>query len=307
MRMYFITAALALMASVASAAVWERPAGAYTPTNHSVNTTKYQTDRSNGVAISSAKVDGDVNKAFEGLNSLESRVAPNVVGQGGKYLTNNGSTASWSFISPSSISSGAATAGQVLKANGSGATVFGLLDTTSFPNQGVAGTWTAPTLTLNSAGFVTSVTASQVISASGLNASNSLIVSGSTTLSGTTTINGAVTVSSTFNGPSSRAFARAWVNFDGTGAIGAAQTIRTSYNVSQVTKVSGAVYSVSFTTAMPDDNYLMSGSMLTDGGSVGIIGIDNAVANSPSAARVKTIVGTGLADGKYVSAIFHGN
>lgn len=95
-----LIALLVLVAGMAHAAVWERPAGGYTPTNHSVNTTKYQTDRANAVAISSVKVDGDLNKAFEGLNNIEGRTPPSAVGQAGKFLTNNGSTSSWEFVQP---------------------------------------------------------------------------------------------------------------------------------------------------------------------------------------------------------------
>ena len=46
--------------------------------------------------------------------------------------------------------------------------------------------------------------------------------------------------------------ARAWVNFDGTTTT---PTIRASGNVSSVTKNSTSVYTVNFTTAMPDANY----------------------------------------------------
>jgi hypothetical protein len=46
--------------------------------------------------------------------------------------------------------------------------------------------------------------------------------------------------------------ARAWVNFDGTTSPG---TIRSSVNVSSVTRNSTGNYTVNFTTAMPDDNY----------------------------------------------------
>lgn len=145
--------------NAANAATWERPAGAYTPTNHSVNTTKYQTDSANHVAISSAKLDGDMNKAFQGLNDIDARTAPSVVGQSGKFLTNNGANSSWGLVSPSSIDSGASAAGLVVKADGSGNAIFGLLDTSSFPNLGVAGTYIAPQITVNSAGQITSASA----------------------------------------------------------------------------------------------------------------------------------------------------
>jgi chitodextrinase len=45
--------------------------------------------------------------------------------------------------------------------------------------------------------------------------------------------------------------ARAWVNFNANGVA----TIRTSYNVSSVTRSSTGRYVVNFTTVMPDANY----------------------------------------------------
>lgn len=48
---------------------------------------------------------------------------------------------------------------------------------------------------------------------------------------------------------------RAWVNFNGTGTIGTDQTIRSSGNVSSVSKNATGEYTVNFTTAMVDANY----------------------------------------------------
>lgn len=61
---------------------------------------------------------------------------------------------------------------------------------------------------------------------------------------------------------------RAWVNFDGSGTIGTNQTIRSSGNVASVFKTASGSYTITFTTAMPDANYAMSGSCTgTYGGS----------------------------------------
>jgi len=51
--------------------------------------------------------------------------------------------------------------------------------------------------------------------------------------------------------------AKAWVNFKGTTSPG---TIRSSYNVSSVTRIATGRYSVNFTTPMTDANYSVSGS-----------------------------------------------
>lgn len=59
---------------------------------------------------------------------------------------------------------------------------------------------------------------------------------------------------------------RAWVNFDGTGAIGTNQTIRSSGNVSSVFKDGNGNYRVFFATHMPDTNYA---AIATSGDGVG--------------------------------------
>jgi len=57
---------------------------------------------------------------------------------------------------------------------------------------------------------------------------------------------------------------RAWVNFNGTGTV----AIRNSGNVSSITDNSSGNYTVNFTTAMPDTNYvgLMYNSAFTGTG-----------------------------------------
>lgn len=47
--------------------------------------------------------------------------------------------------------------------------------------------------------------------------------------------------------------AKAWVNFNGTGTV----AIRASYNVSSITDNGAGDYTVNFTTAMPDANYVV--------------------------------------------------
>jgi len=49
---------------------------------------------------------------------------------------------------------------------------------------------------------------------------------------------------------------RAWVNFNGTGTV----AIRASGNVTSITDNGTGDYTVNFTTAMPDVNYILSGS-----------------------------------------------
>jgi hypothetical protein len=50
--------------------------------------------------------------------------------------------------------------------------------------------------------------------------------------------------------------ARAWVNFQGTGTV----SIRANYNVSSITDNGTGTYTLNFTNAMPDTNYVIFGS-----------------------------------------------
>jgi hypothetical protein len=55
--------------------------------------------------------------------------------------------------------------------------------------------------------------------------------------------------------------AKAWVNFNGTGTV----AIRDSFNVSSITDNGTGDYTVNFTTAMPNANYIAIGSAGTTG------------------------------------------
>lgn len=50
--------------------------------------------------------------------------------------------------------------------------------------------------------------------------------------------------------------AKAWVNFNGTGTV----SIQASFNVSSITDNGTGTYTVNFTTAMPDANYIVVGT-----------------------------------------------
>jgi hypothetical protein len=54
---------------------------------------------------------------------------------------------------------------------------------------------------------------------------------------------------------------RAWVNFDGTGAAGTNMTIRGSGNVTSVYQNTTGDFTITFTTAMPDANYAVTGTV----------------------------------------------
>jgi len=66
------------------------------------------------------------------------------------------------------------------------------------------------------------------------------------------TINDSSGVLATQNGMTG--IAKAWVNYNGS-----TQTVVGSYNISSVTYVSSAYYTLNFTTAMPNANYAVAG------------------------------------------------
>jgi hypothetical protein len=81
--------------------------------------------------------------------------------------------------------------------------------------------------------------------------------------------------------------AKAWVNFNGSGTV----AIRASGNVSSITDNGTGDYTVNFTTAMADTNYIISANSTFDGG--GWTGQANAqpkadVTRSTSATRIVT-------------------
>jgi hypothetical protein len=86
--------------------------------------------------------------------------------------------------------------------------------------------------------------------------------------------------------------ARAWVNFEGTGAV----EIRASANVSSITDNGTGDFTINFTTAMPDANYSVAGIAMrsTAVGNADPIVVNNANSTSFSyayttnAVRIKT-------------------
>jgi hypothetical protein len=67
-----------------------------------------------------------------------------------------------------------------------------------------------------------------------------------------------INLSTLLNASASIQLAKAWVNFDGTTAT--PSTIRSSYNVSSITKNGTGDYTVNFATALADANYTVTGS-----------------------------------------------
>lgn len=80
---------------------------------------------------------------------------------------------------------------------------------------------------------------------------------------------------------------KAWVNFNGTGAV----QIRAAFNVSSITDNGTGDYTVNFTTAMPDANYSVSGSAKgSSTGNYAVMQIASADTASTSSVRVNTML-----------------
>jgi hypothetical protein len=85
--------------------------------------------------------------------------------------------------------------------------------------------------------------------------------------------------------------ARAWVNFNGTGTV----AIRADYNVTDITDNGTGDYTVNFTNAMPDANYVnVFGSYANNGEGVGHIAESSATAKSTTALRINIQTGGGV-------------
>jgi hypothetical protein len=79
--------------------------------------------------------------------------------------------------------------------------------------------------------------------------------------------------------------AKAWVNFNGTGTV----AIRGSFNVSSITDGGTGIYTVNFTTAMPDTNYVVS-SIANGDNDYTFLGLDrnNNAFSSTSSFTIRT-------------------
>lgn len=100
------------------------------------------------------------------------------------------------------------------------------------------------------------------------------------------TLNNDTGVLATQNGMTG--IAKAWVNFNGN----ATPTIRGSFNVSSITYTATALFTINFTTAMPNNNYSVVGMAQRDSNNICVVSIlGSASYNSltTSAAQVTTL------------------
>jgi hypothetical protein len=111
-----------------------------------------------------------------------------------------------------------------------------------------------------------------------------------------TTLNAPSGVLATQNGMTG--IAKAWVNFNGTGT----PAINNSFNVSSITDNGTGDYTINFTTAMPNANYVIAGSANQGIGNFGLI-VNFPYTSSPTtnAARIATGTPSSLIDCAFVS------
>lgn len=102
------------------------------------------------------------------------------------------------------------------------------------------------------------------------------------------TLNNDTGVLATQNGMTG--IAKAWVNFNGTGTV----AIRDSFNVSSITDNGTGDYTVNFTTAMPNSNYSVAGSIKgSSTGNYAVMQIASTDAASASLVRVNSMLQSG--------------
>ena len=131
-----------------------------------------------------------------------------------------------------------------------------------------------------------------------IDASGNLTVPNNLSVTGTAPIPDAL---STASGSAPSYSARAWVNFNGSGAV----AIRESGNVSSITDNGVGDYTINLTTAMPDANYginLSVGVLTASAGGAGVF--TNTFVPTSSALRVFSVgnASDALADAQYFYA-----
>jgi len=93
--------------------------------------------------------------------------------------------------------------------------------------------------------------------------------------------------------PAIAGLAKAWVNFNGTGTV----AIRQALNVSSITDNGTGNYTVNFTTAMADANYVVNTNVVTDGN----IAVSQVFELNTTSARILT--GDAYRIGSYASNV----
>ena len=100
--------------------------------------------------------------------------------------------------------------------------------------------------------------------------------------------------------------AKAWVNYNSTGT----PAIRSSFNVSSMTRASAGTFTINFATAMSDANYSMTSSTVYTSGTGDIVmcALDSRTAQTTSALPIVTYGSVNAYEDKtYINVAVFGN
>jgi len=259
-------------------------------------------DATNFYELQAANLTGTLAIANGGTGQVTANAAlnallPSQTSNANKYLQTDGTNSSWDAISLST----ADITGTLAVANGGtgatdAATARSNLAVPSTTGTNASGTW-GINVTGNAATVTNGLTTGNynsyapTLTGTGASGTWGINVTGN---AATATSATSATALSTASGSAPSYSARAWVNFDGTGTV----SIRSSGNVSSITDNGLALYTVNFTTAMPDANYSVVGMVSTDTVAITVMCIDgtNSVITAASAQIVvaQTTNGAGV-------------
>jgi hypothetical protein len=123
---------------------------------------------------------------------------------------------------------------------------------------------------------------------------------------GTTQIANGSVIAAKLGTDEQKQIAKAWVNFDGTTSPG---TIRSSYNVSSVTRNAAGQYTVSFTTPMTDANYTLTGTaqLFNPGTPSGWVTLHNLGVPATNSCQVGSGAGVSNQNAAFVNVAIFGN
>lgn len=113
----------------------------------------------------------------------------------------------------------------------------------------------------------------------------------------TATVNGAQPINS-----SSNQIAKAWVNFNGTGTV----AIRASFNVSSITDNGVGIYTLNFTTAMPNADYSVAGVCQFDSTNGRSPRVFHAMIYNTTSLRINTVSTASSEDLPYINVAIFG-